>query len=61
MNKDQKLVSRFLKMGYFIGCDTAVPLKLHVKLGPGFGQPNAKIGQKIVNSIQTVISITGQF
>ena len=26
-NKDQKLVGRFLKKGYFIGCYTAVPLK----------------------------------
>ena len=32
-NKDQKLVSRFLKIGYFIGYYTAVPLKMYGKYG----------------------------
>ena len=33
-NKDQKLVGRFLKIGYFIGNYTAVLLKMHGKYGP---------------------------
>ena len=32
-NKDQKLVGRFLKIGYFIGCYIAVPLKMYGKYG----------------------------
>ena len=32
-NKDQKLVGRFLKIGYFIGYYTAVPLKMYGKYG----------------------------
>ena len=32
-NKDQKLVGRFLKIGYFIGYFTAVPLKMYGKHG----------------------------
>ena len=35
-NKNQKLVGRFLKIGYFIGYYTAVPLKMYGK----FGQSN---------------------
>ena len=30
-NKDQKLVGGFVKMGYFIGYYTAVPLKMYRK------------------------------
>ena len=32
-NKDQKLVGRFLKIGYFIGYYSAVPLKMYGKYG----------------------------
>ena len=32
-NNDQKLVGRFLKIGYFIGYYTAVPLKMYGKFG----------------------------
>ena len=32
-NKDQKLVGRFLKMGYFIGYYTAVLLRMYGKFG----------------------------
>ena len=32
-NKDQKLVGRFLKIGYFIGYFTAVPLQMYGKYG----------------------------
>ena len=32
-NKGQKLVSRFLKIGYFKGDYTAVPLKMYGKYG----------------------------
>ena len=32
-NKDQKLVSHFLKIGYFIGYYSAVPLKMYGKYG----------------------------
>ena len=32
-NKDQKLVGRFLKIGYFIGYYSAVPLKMCGKFG----------------------------
>ena len=32
-NKDQKLVGHFLKIGYFIGYYTAVPLKMYGKYG----------------------------
>ena len=32
-NKDQKLVGRFLKIGYFIGYYIAVPLKMYGKYG----------------------------
>ena len=32
-NKDQKLVGRFLKIGYFIGYNTTDPLKMYGKFG----------------------------
>ena len=32
-NKDQKLVGRFINIGYFIGYYTAVPLKMYGKYG----------------------------
>ena len=32
-NKDQKLVGRFLKIGYFIGYYTAMPLNMYGKYG----------------------------
>ena len=32
-NKDQKLVGHFLKMGYFMGYYTAVPMKMYGKFG----------------------------
>ena len=32
-NKDQKLVGCFLKIGYFTGYYTAVPLKMYGKFG----------------------------
>ena len=32
-NKDQKLVGRFLKIEYFIGYFTAVPLQMYGKYG----------------------------
>ena len=32
-NKDQKLVSHYLKMGYFIGYYIDVPLKMYGKFG----------------------------
>ena len=41
-NNDQKLVSRFLKIGYFIGYYTAVPLKMYGNLADQNGFWSAK-------------------
>ena len=66
-NKAQKLFGGFLKIGYFTGYYTAVPLKMYGKYGQsqiGFGQPNAKIGRKLASGrlctdwSHIVISIT---
>ena len=47
-NKDQKLIGRLLKIEYFTGYYTAVPLKMSGKL-IDFGRPNAEIDRKMAN------------
>ena len=58
-NKDQKLVSHFLKIGYFMGyrllshwnVQEIWPTKMD------FGQPNAKISQKMANAQQLFLAL----
>ena len=46
-NKDQKLVGRFLKIAYFIGYYTAVPLKIYGK----YGQSKQILGSKMLKLV----------
>ena len=55
-NKEQKLASRFLKMGYFIGCYIKKVWEIWL-IKIDFGQPNAEVVRKMATIISSTATV----